>query len=185
MNLEERIEKERLKYEMAYQGNGYKMGSKRMQHALNIIKKWPKGSYLDVGCGRGEMLNAAINLGMTNVQGTELVSYLVSSRSDVVYADGTNLPFSDNEFNYITMLDVVEHIPDEDIYNVFKELNRVAKDKILLCIANFSHKHKGEELHINIKPFKEWDQILKDNFPDREVTWLPKFNNISETWELV
>ena len=185
MSFEERLETEKNKYIEAYQQPGYKMGRKRQQHAVDILKTWPAGSYLDVGCGRGEMLDAAKTLNFDPVQGTEIVPSLISSREDVIEADGMHLPFEDNEFDYVSMLDVVEHIPDEDIYDVFKELDRVAKHKILLCIANFSHKWKGYELHINIKPYKEWDEILKREFPNRKIVWLPRAGNISETWELI
>lgn len=184
MSLNDRLEIEKAKYEKSYKIAGYKMGSARKLHAVNILKSWGRGSYLDVGCGRGEMLDAAQHCGFSRVQGTEIVSYLVENRNDVIYAHGAQLPFSDGEFDYVSMLDVVEHIPDEDIYNVFRELDRVAKERILLCIANFPHKHQGEELHINLKPYKEWDEILKREFPTREVIWLPRGNNISETWEL-
>jgi len=184
MSYESRLEIERKKYIDAYANPGYKMGGARFQHAYNAISNWKRGSYLDVGCGRGEMLDAANKLEFTRIQGTEIVPKLADAREDVIFADGGNLPFEDDEFDYVSMLDVVEHIPAEDINNIFKELARVAKKKILLCIANFSHRYRGEELHINLKPYPEWDKILKEQFPDWEVVWLPRGNNISETWEL-
>ena len=55
---------------------------------------------------------------------------------------------------------------------------------MLLCIANFPHKWQGLDLHINIKPYKEWDTILKREFPEWKIVWLRKGRNISETWEL-
>jgi ubiquinone/menaquinone biosynthesis C-methylase UbiE len=182
--FEERLENEKNKYIQAYASKGYRMGASRKHHAVSVLKTWEPGSYLDVGCGRGEMLDEAKNLGFINVTGTEIVPALIESRSDVIQADGANLPFENAAFDYVTMLDVVEHIPDEDIYDVFKELDRVSKKKILLCIANFKHCVRGMELHINIKPYKEWDSILKSEFPNRNVVWLPKGRNISETWEL-
>lgn len=184
MSLEDRLDTERKKYELTYEVSGYKMGRARMQHAKDIIKKWEPGSFIDVGCGRGEMLDEAKSLGMSPVKGIEIVQKLVNLRDDVVYGHGAQLPFSNGEIDYVCMLDVVEHIPDEDIYDVFDELSRVAHKKILLCIANFSHKWKGMELHVNIKPYKEWDRILKEHFEGWEVTWHPKLKNISETWEL-
>jgi ubiquinone/menaquinone biosynthesis C-methylase UbiE len=184
MSFEDRLEFERKKYQEAYEQPGYKMGRNRQQHAEAAIKAWQPGSYLDVGCGRGEMLDSAKTMGFDPVHGVEIVSQLINSRDDVKEGDGAHLPFSDREIDYVSMLDVVEHIPDRDIYNVFKELARVADKKILLCIANFKHVWKGHELHVNIKPYKVWDEILKREFPGWKIVWLPKKRNISETWEL-
>lgn len=184
MSYEERLEVEKAKYINAYTAPGYKMGRARMHHAVQVISKWEPGSYLDIGCGRGEMLDEANRLGFTKVQGVEIVPALVEAREDIISADANNLPFEDRSFDYVSMLDVVEHIPDEDIYDIFQELARVADKKILLCIANFPHKHQGQELHINLKPYPEWDSILKREYPDWEVTWVPRGKNISETWEL-
>lgn len=184
MSFEDRLENERKKYVDAYKTPGYKMGRNRKHHAVNIVETWKRGSYLDVGCGRGEMLDTAKSLNFDPVAGTEIVPDLVAARPDIVEADGANLPFNDREFDYVSMLDVVEHIPDEDIYRVFKELARVSNKVVLLTIANFKSSHRGHELHINIKPYKEWDEILRREFPRWEVKWLPKGRNISETWEM-
>jgi ubiquinone/menaquinone biosynthesis C-methylase UbiE len=184
MSIEERLEIERKKYEQTYSTPGYKMGRARKQHAVNIVKEWPLGSFIDVGCGRGEMLDEVKALGMSPVKGVEIVQALVDAREDVVYGHGASLPFSDREIDYVSMLDVVEHIPQEDIHEVFDELARVANKKILLCIANFPSVYKGLVLHVNIKPYKEWDKILKEQFKDWEVIWHPKRRNISETWEM-
>jgi ubiquinone/menaquinone biosynthesis C-methylase UbiE len=184
MTFEERLEKERKKYIDTYKISAYKMGDKRKHHAVSILKTWPPSSYLDVGCGRGEMLDEANNLGFSRSVGVEIVPELIQAREDVMAGDGANLPFVDREIDYVSMLDVVEHIPDEDIYDVFRELGRVSNIKILLCIANFRSVMRGVELHINIKSYKEWNDILIREFPEWEVKWLPRGRNISETWEL-
>ena len=180
---------EKQKYEAVYKSPGYKMGGKRKTHATSIISKWsssanePK-SLLDVGCGRGEIVEFATSKGF-RACGTEIVSYLVNPAKSIIYAEADNLPFADNSFDYLTCLDVIEHlIPGTEI-EVFKEFKRVARSRILMSIANFSDKKNGVELHINIKPYQEWDDILRDIFSDANVIWHPRLGNISETWEII
>jgi ubiquinone/menaquinone biosynthesis C-methylase UbiE len=183
------FEKEKAKYEAAYKKPGYQMGEKRKHHATQIINTWNSEgltkSFLDVGGGRGELLEYAKRKGF-HTCGTEIVSYLVNPDKNIVYAEADNLPFADNSFDYLTCLDVIEHlIPGVEI-PVFKEFKRVARERILMTIANFpSRGLKGVELHINIKPYQEWDDILRDIFSDDIVIWHPKKGNISETWEII
>ena len=183
------FEKEKEKYEAAYKQPGYKMGEKRKHHATQIINTWDSGestkSFLDVGCGRGEILGYAKRKGFRTC-GTEIVSYLVDPSKDIIYAEANDLPFADNSFDYITCLDVIEHlIPGMEVL-VFQEFKRVARERILMTIANFPSKGlKGVELHINIKPYQEWDDILRDIFSDANVIWHPRLGNISETWEII
>ena len=181
------IEKE--KYEAIYKRPGYKMGERRKLHATQIINTWnPENqvkSFLDVGCGRGEILEYAKQKGFRTC-GTEIVSYLVNPEKSIIYAEADNLPFADNSFDYITCLDVIEHLVPGVEIPVFQEFKRVARERILMTIANFpSPGLNGAELHINIKSYQEWDYILRGIFSDAIVIWHPRGSNISETWEII
>ena len=180
----DKFEREKRKYEKAYKLPGYKMGDARKNHALNVLREYKPGSLLDVGCGRGEMLDAAENMGF-DVRGVEIVDDLIDG-TRVVRGKSTKIPFPTKSFDYLVCLDVIEHLLPEDTEDTFKEFARVAKKKILVCIANWSDTgHIGEELHINRKPYTEWDDLLKNHyFPNDKVVWLPKKQNISETWEI-
>jgi len=49
----------------------------------------------------------------------------------------TPLPFSNNSFDVVLMLDVLEHLPNIDyVYNLIVEANRIAKKKIIICTPN-------------------------------------------------
>lgn len=185
------FEKEQDKYVRAYRQSNYKMGETRKLHATRIMNKWPllnelngPKTLLDVGCGRGEIVEWSNRKGFKAI-GTEIVPYLIDKKQ-VVYAEINDLPFGENTFDYITCLDVIEHLLPGVEIEAFNEFKRVARDRILMTIANFpSRGLKGEELHINIKPYQEWDNILREIFSDAEVIWHPKRGNISETWEVI
>src|SRR5262245_25423186 len=75
--LVEARKREHEKYGRAYEIETYRMGGRRWHDAVRNLADLPcRGSYLDVGCGRGEMLIQAIQLGFLPVIGTEVVRYL-------------------------------------------------------------------------------------------------------------
>ena len=158
------------KYDIAYQDPNYRMSDTRRSMAVATLCELPwRGSYLDVGCGRGEMLHAAERLGFKSVAGTETVSDLIGGR--IVHALGWALPFDDDCFEVVSLFDVIEHILPGDDERTCHEIARVASQAVLITANNTSSAHKGIELHVNRRPFKEWDALFKSWFPGR-VSWL-------------
>lgn len=176
---------EHQKYVQAYSNERYAMGQPRMDDAVGDLAGLPcGGSYLDVACGRGEMLRHAEALGFSPVQGTEIVPALIDG-SRVIYGEVHALPFPDKSFDVVTMLDVIEHLIPGDDEKACRELARVARRHILLTANNReSKKAIGEELHINRRPYEEWDSLFRSWFPGR-VRWIKEPRNyISETWRV-
>lgn len=170
------------KYDSIYRTHdNYRMGDARKNAAIDNLKSVSPGSYLDVSCGRGEMLEIARKLGFTKVQGTEVAESLIGG--PVVYAEAWELPFEDNAFDVVSLFDVIEHLLPGDERPVCRELARVAKKTVFITAANYSSKSLGVELHVNRRPYPEWDQIFREEFPG-VVTWLPRNGSISETWRV-
>lgn len=139
------------------------------------------GTLLDVGCGRGEVLNLAERLGM-RATGAEVVPALIAADPRVVYGEAWALPFPDKHFDHVTMFDVMEHLLAEDSERVCRELQRVARQTVILAVANGSSKLDGVELHINRRPYREWDLDFRRWFTG-DVSWTPtRGESISETW---
>ena len=99
------------------------------------------GKVLDIGCGRGLLLNKLKERGW-DPQGTEL------SEDAAAYArDRLNLPvttetledahFPDNEFDLVILWHVLEHVPDPR--GTLKEIGRVLKPggALLVAVPNF------------------------------------------------
>jgi ubiquinone/menaquinone biosynthesis C-methylase UbiE len=172
------------KYKKVYQVEEYRMGGARKAYAEeNVQSATDCASYLDVGCGRGEMVAFSRNLGMDS-KGVEAVDYLTNG-DDVVQGLAWDLPFKSKSIDLVTLFDVIEHILPEDTFKVLHELGRVAKKRLFITAANYSSKSLGEELHINIKDYSEWDKVIREAFPTATVTWLPRKHNIaSETWSV-
>lgn len=182
--LEQARQAEINKYVSCYRSQNYRLGDRRRRHIEVALLATKTGSLLDVGCGRGEVLNIAKNFGFEPVQGVEAVPYLCDGVR-VVNGLAHALPFADKSFDVVTMFDVMEHLLPEDTTAVCKELERVAKREILLTIHNGpSSFGDGVELHINRKEsYEAWFDYLKATFAG-EVTWLPRHGSISEMFKV-
>lgn len=160
----------------------YKLGVTRGKHARHdLALTTARGSYLDVGCGRGEMLHyAEHDLGFAFVYGTETVPQLYEP-DDIEFALATALPFSDGQFDVVSCFDVLEHLLPEDTEQALTELARVARHSLLLTANNNTSNSLGFELHINRRHYQDWDDLIRKHCGG-SVQWLDNNGNISETW---
>jgi ubiquinone/menaquinone biosynthesis C-methylase UbiE len=161
------------------------MGQERKADAVNDLEALPsRGAYLDVSCGRGEMLVEAERLGFDLVHGTEIVPQLIDGIR-VVRAEVHALPFSDKSFDVVTMFDVIEHLIPGDDERACRELARVARRHVLVTANNKSSSKTGVELHINRRPYETWDRLFTKWFAPARVTWIKGARNyISEGWRI-
>lgn len=181
--LRDRRAVEHKKYVRAYTVSEYGMGQRRMADTLRDLTALPRGSLLDVGCGRGEILDHALSLGFGPVAGTEVVPSLIGGR--VVYGEVHALPFSARAFDVATMFDVIEHLIPGDDELACRELARVARKHILVTANNeTSQRATGEELHINRRAYEEWDALFRLWFPG-SVTWISEERqHPSQAWRV-
>jgi SAM-dependent methyltransferase len=184
LQLTEAQHAEIKKYASAYRHPHYRMSDPRRHACVQTLAEVPwRESYLDVACGRGEMLAAARECGFARVQGTEVVPALLGG--DVVAAFAWALPFSDQTFDVVSMFDVIEHLLPGDDARACAELARVARRTILLTANNLSSRDGEVELHINRRPYDEWDELFRLWFPTCRVTWLRhRRAKLSEMWRI-
>jgi ubiquinone/menaquinone biosynthesis C-methylase UbiE len=92
---------------------------------------------VDIGCGRGELLVAAVAAGADRAIGVEYASaamelanntihrHGLADRCRLVHADARQLPLPDNSAEHVTMLDVVEHLTVEELRLALAEARRI------------------------------------------------------------
>lgn len=161
--------------------------STRRELILNLIKDISYNNVLEIGCGSGELSKY-----LKNYQGID-----ISEKTPFIIGDAQKLPFEDNSYDLILMLDLLEHTNDKA---VMKEVYRVLKPNghVIITVPTFmflwsqhdidNHhvkRYRRGELPLNkFKIIKEtyWNFIL---FPimilakrkKSQLTILPNFVN--------
>lgn len=126
---------------------------------------------LDIGCGTGIVIKRLEEYG--NVFGIDISSEAISfcrkrGIKNIIKADTTNLPFNDNTFDLITVLDVLEHIKHEGvaISEIYRVLKKNGKAIVTVPAFNFLWSDHDIALHhfrrYNIRNIKY--KFLKNNF---------------------
>lgn len=178
--IKQEIEKD--KYVKSYEDPNYKMGEGRKQSAHKVINQLlPEvSSHLDVSCGRGEIIDYMRGKNI-NSMGVEIVdSLLVPDK--VVFGWANDLPFEDKSFDLVTNLDAMEHYLPEQTEEIVEEFCRVSKKYIFFAISNRPSYHLGNNLHINIKTYPEWQEFLSQY--GKVTRPFPNDNPISENFLL-
>lgn len=141
-----------------------RMGKERKRNSSEVLQavKGDHSSFLDVGAGRGEMVDLAVTLGFRQVQGTEVVPELLKHPL-LRQAEAHSLPYKTATWDVVCCFDVLEHLVPEDVEPAVRELFRVARHVVLISAAEDSHRADGVELHISRRPLAEWEQTLEAN----------------------
>jgi len=98
---------------------------KRIKKIIPYLSKEMK--ILDLGCGDGWLTNHLIE------QEFDCVGLDINIEPNDTFYNGNvnNLPFSDNHFDCIIMIEVIEHISPSH----YSEINRILKDKGLIILS--------------------------------------------------
>ena len=90
---------------------------------------------LDLGCGTGSFVDVCKKNKVKSV-GLDLAKDNLNFNRD-------KLPLKDNEFNFITMINLIEHLRDRE--NIISEIKRVAKNNatLIICTPNFKYAYKN------------------------------------------
>ncbi len=126
-------------YDEISEGYNELYGEEQLEKAkiiAKIINPKENQLLLDVGCGTGHYLH----LLNCQVVGVDPSLELLKKAKHGFFMQGRaeNLPFKDNYFDYVISLTAVQNF--DDIEKGLKEINRVAKDKVVISILKRSSK---------------------------------------------
>lgn len=163
--------KEQWKYERAYELGHYRMGVDRMNYAMVDVESMVPGSlYLDVGCGRGEMVKYARRRNVL-AMGVDATPQLCDDKT-VFHGDICALPFPEKQFDYVSCYDVLEHLPPGEEQQALDELGRVCRGWLFISTNDRpSHLPDGTDLHVNKRSRTEWHADLLKRWGPKERMW--------------
>jgi ubiquinone/menaquinone biosynthesis C-methylase UbiE len=140
----------------------------RVRKVLGILKGIQPCNLLDIGSGRGAflwpLLDSFPSLFVTCV---DMLDYRITDiqavrqggieQLDALKADVTALPFVEQSFDVVTMLEVLEHIPD--VRRALAEICRVANKFVILSVPS---KEDDNPEHIHLFNQQRLQQLLEE-----------------------
>ena len=150
----------------------------------NVFGEAIKGISLDVGCATGNYLELFRRKGLT-MFGCDVSKWyiekspfpkVIRDRMGVIIDD--KIPFKDNQFGFVHMCQVIEHIPEKHIIPELMEVKRVMNDGALFYISTVGEgpaiPAEGEDpTHISCFSREKWNGIFEQ----------VGFKNLSEEFE--
>ena len=131
----------------------------QLPHILQLIQETHSTSLLDYGCGKGyQYKNGRLPYGF------EPALY------DPAVPEHDTLP--EGQFHGVISTDVMEHIPEEQIPHVFKQISEYATRFVFLAIATdlaIAKLPNGENAHCTIKPLDWWVDTWKDVSSNKDL----------------
>ena len=156
----------------------YRVWKRKLQQYARL-NLWSNFKLLEVGCGPGYFLRCVERwFPKCKAVGTDIEQELLEHakkylrKTKLVRHNAHNLPFSNESFDVIVSLQVIEHL--EKLESFFKEANRVLRKEGLLIISTpnlngiparvLKNKWQGFRFdHISLKTPEQWRGILNNS----------------------
>ncbi len=168
---------------------------RRGQTVKSMLKSSKAKLVLDVGCGEG-FISSFLSQLPAHIIGVDLDESIKIAKNkvknaDFVHASITHLPFKDKCFDAITLLEVLEHLPNTTINEGIAEVDRVLKSSGTLIVSvpykekitytRCLHCGKLTPLWGHIQSFDEnkLTSLLPKNYVQIEKKHLPNIELIS------
>jgi ubiquinone/menaquinone biosynthesis C-methylase UbiE len=136
----------------------FQSGSSRLDEFVGIVKSYSPKRVLDIGCGIGFLVRRLRDAGI-DAWGTDFAKDLQTVYwKDAPYfqlADAIHQPFMDKEFDLVISTDFFEHVPEQDIDDIVKEMQRVG-NKVITRLAYKAELYNRQVLYHVTNKSKDW-----------------------------
>jgi len=177
---------------------------------LELICKKGRNIILNVGCGTGEDLEIISKFGKTiamDISKETLSKVVQSDTIQLIRGDAENLPFREDVFDIVLMLDVIEHLENDEksVQQVFTVMN--GGGHLIISVPAIPLLFSGHDVGLGhlrrytkkaflnlvnnrfiIKRFTYWNTFL---FPPimvfrlmKKIVYIRRTNKTSDIWKL-
>lgn len=146
---------------------------RRAQTIAFYLDSMSEDLILDLGCGEGfvisHFLDGRFVVGLDNSKDSLLTAKQKAKRSniDFIHADIAALPLKTASFDKITLLEVLEHLPEENHRTLCGEIDRILKTGGTLMV---SCPYKEQITYTDGKPTSLWGHLC--SIDEEKVTCL-------------
>lgn len=182
------VQREKDKYEKMWALPKYwerSPGMRTVDHAMQKAIAFSGDTIktvIDIGAGSGRVANRIKEVWKMDVAAMDIAeNSMTEFDGPKCFGSITGLDTVSSlpRFDLAFCADVLEHVPTELIHDTIKNIAYAARFS-WLQIANF-HCHEGDEigeiLHLTVKPFEWWQEILKSQFKFHYMERAPKHHN--------
>ncbi|MCX6718065.1 MAG: methyltransferase domain-containing protein [Candidatus Staskawiczbacteria bacterium] len=151
----------------------------RIKKILKFLGKPSDGKILDVGCGKGRFCRKIKDFGFINIIGVEpskeLIKAARKNNKDIefVQASAGNLPFMDDEFDFLICIEVLSQIPNTE--KSIKEMARVLKRNGEIIIIDKNKASIHPKFFLPLMFFKKYMEISNKWFYPRDFQFREKW----------
>ena len=145
---------------------------------LAFVRERAGRRIIDFGCGTGGYAALLRRSGFDVTAVDRNPAYVAAAASLGVPAQRVNgaLPFPDGAFDTLLMIEVLEHVPDDDLEGVLAEIRRVVRRNVLITVpdcedvmylqsAGMTHEHFLAADHVQFFTKHRLQALLERFFP--------------------
>jgi 2-polyprenyl-3-methyl-5-hydroxy-6-metoxy-1,4-benzoquinol methylase len=124
----------------------------------DMVKRHGVKTLLDYGCGQGVQYGKDMDL--AEKWGVDVTKY------DPAVPEYDKVP--DSMFDMVVCVDVLEHIPEEELKGVIEEIFSKAKKCVFFTVCPRAAKKTlpdGRNCHLTIRPLIWWEHLIKEIAP--------------------
>jgi len=125
---------------------------------------------LDIGCAKGFLVSLFNSFGVESY-GVDISSYAINHAPEeikknlfVLDVEKDDLPFSNDYFDLLMIVEVLEHLHFFSISHFLKEIKRVLRQGGYVCLTLPTKKDEKQDItHINLHPKSFWVELFRKN----------------------
>jgi SAM-dependent methyltransferase len=148
---------------------------------VDIIRQYEIESLCDIGCGDGRLINM-IKQFIPNITGVDISEQALAFAR--AFNPGINFLCEDirnlsGSYEWITLVEVLEHIPDADVTKIISNIARLIKDDGTLLITVPTINVPKNEKHYRHYTYQLLNETIRPFFEIRNCWWLYRYNIIT------